>query len=132
MSLSKTLIKNSLSNYTGFTVTAIIGLFISPVVIHHLGNIGFGIWALFQSFFGYFGLLDLGLGISVIKFISEFKAKGEHGNVNIFGSTLFFTYIVLGLIGMLVRSVLRLLLQRFLLFLWVFDELHSMVCSSAV
>ncbi len=102
MSLSKTLIRNALSNYTGFVVTAIIGLFISPIVIHHLGNVGFGIWALFQSFFGYFGLLDLGLGISVVKFISEFKAKDEQVNVDIFGSTLFFTYIVLGLVGMLV------------------------------
>ncbi len=102
MSLSKTLIKNALSNYTGFAVTAIIGLFISPIVIHHLGNVAFGLWALFQSFFGYFGLLDLGLGVSVIKYISEFKAKGEQDNINIFGSTILFTYIVLGIIGLLV------------------------------
>ena len=102
MSLSKTLIRNALSNYTGFVVTAIIGLFISPVVIHHLGNVAFGIWALFQSFFGYFGLLDLGLGVSVVKYIAEFKARGEQDNVNIFGSTIFFTYILLGIISMLV------------------------------
>ncbi|MCL4477640.1 MAG: oligosaccharide flippase family protein [Deltaproteobacteria bacterium] len=102
MSLSKTLIKNALSNYTGFAVTAIIGLFISPIVIHHLGNVAFGLWALFQSFFGYFGLLDLGLGVSVIKYISEFKAKREQDNINIFGSTILFTYIVLGIIGLLV------------------------------
>lgn len=102
MSLSKTLIRNALSNYTGFAVSAVIGLFISPVVIHHLGNVAFGLWALFQSFFGYFGLLDLGLGVSVIKYISEFKAKGERKNIDIFGSTIFFTYIVIGIIGMAV------------------------------
>ncbi len=100
MSLSKTLIKNALSNYTGFVVAAIIGLFISPIVIHHLGNVAFGLWALFQSFFGYFGLLDLGLGVSVVKYISEFKAKGEQENIDTFGSTIFFTYILLGIIGM--------------------------------
>ena len=102
MPLSKTLIKNALSNYTGFIVAALVGLFISPIVIHHLGNVAFGLWALFQSFFGYFGLLDLGLGVSVIKYISEFKAKGERDNINIFGSTIFFTYILLGITGMLV------------------------------
>lgn len=102
MSLSKTLIKNALSNYTGFVVSAIIGLFISPIIIHHLGNVAFGLWALFQSFFGYFGLLDLGLGVSVVKYISEFKAKGEQDNINTFGSTIFFTYIVIGVLGMLI------------------------------
>ena len=102
MPLSKTLIKNALSNYTGFAVAAIIGLFISPIVIHHLGNAAFGLWALFQSFFGYFGLLDLGLGISVVKYMSEFKARGEQDNINIFGSTIFYTYILLGIAGMLV------------------------------
>ncbi len=102
MSLSKTLIRNALSNYTGFAVAAVIGLFISPVVIHHLGNVAFGLWALFQSFFGYFGLLDLGLGVSVVKYISEFKAKGEQKNIDIFGSTIFFTYVILGIIGMAV------------------------------
>jgi O-antigen/teichoic acid export membrane protein len=102
MSLSKTLIKNALSNYTGFAVVALVGLFISPIVIHHLGNVAFGLWALFQSFFGYFGLLDLGLGVSVVKYISEFKAKGDQDNINIFGSTIFFTYILLGITSMAV------------------------------
>ncbi|MGC9027918.1 MAG: oligosaccharide flippase family protein [bacterium] len=102
MSLSKTLIKNALSNYAGFVVYALVGLFISPVVVHHLGNVGYGLWALFQSFFGYFGLLDLGLGVSVIKYISEFRARGEHENIDIFGSTIYYTYILLGVIGMLI------------------------------
>ncbi|MCL4557884.1 MAG: oligosaccharide flippase family protein [Deltaproteobacteria bacterium] len=102
MSLSKILIKNALSNYTGFVVSALVGIFISPIVVHHLGNIGYGLWALFQSFFGYFGLLDLGLGVSVVKYISEFRARGEQDNVNIFGSTIYFTYILLGIIGMLI------------------------------
>ena len=102
MSLSKILIKNALSNYTGFAVAALVGLFISPFVVHHLGNVAFGLWALFQSFFGYFGMLDLGLGVSVIKYISEFKARGEQENIDIFGSTIFFTYILLGIIGMVI------------------------------
>ena len=102
MSLSKTLIKNALSNYTGFVVAALVGLFISPIVVHHLGNVGYGLWVLFQSFFGYFGLLDLGLGVSVVKYISEFKARGEQDNVDIFGSTIYFTYILLGIIGILI------------------------------
>jgi len=102
MSLSKILIKNALSNYTGFAVAALVGLFISPFVVHHLGNVAFGLWALFQSFFGYFGMLDLGLGVSVVKYISEFKARGEQENIDTFGSTIFFTYILLGIIGMLI------------------------------
>ena len=105
MSLSKTLIKNALSNYTGFAVTAVVGLLISPIVLHHLGKVAFGLWVLFQTLFGYFGLLDLGLGTSVVKYISEFKAKYEQNNIDTFGSTIFFTYIFLGILGMLLAFI---------------------------
>ncbi len=101
MPLSKTLIKNALSNYAGFFVSALVALFISPFVVHHLGNAAYGLWALFQSVFGYFGLLDLGLGISVIKYISQFHAKNDQQSINIFGSTILLAYLVIGTIALI-------------------------------
>ncbi|MCL4479010.1 MAG: oligosaccharide flippase family protein [Deltaproteobacteria bacterium] len=96
MSLSKTLIKNAFSNYAGFAISALVSIFVSPFVVHHLGNTGYGLWALFQSVFGYFGLLDMGLGVSVIKYISQFKARDDRQSINTFGSTIFFTYTIIG------------------------------------
>lgn len=101
MSLSKTIIKSALSNYTGFLVSALVSLFISPIIVHHLGKTAYGLWALFQSVFGYFGLLEVGLGVSVVKYISQFKSEKDQHSINIFGSTIFFTFTVIGVFAIL-------------------------------
>ncbi len=106
MSTSKILIRNALSNYAGFFISALVSLFVSPFIVHHIGNTGYGLWALFQSVFGYFGLLDLGIGVAVIKYISQFKAKEDQRSINVFGSTMFYTYMVIGSIALMLSLFL--------------------------
>jgi len=38
-------------------ITMVVGFLMSPFVVHHLGNTGYGIWTLILSFCGYFGML---------------------------------------------------------------------------
>ena len=54
------------------------GLFLSPFVLHRLGNVSYGVWVLVVSVVGYLGLLDLGMQGSVIRFVSQGYAKRDH------------------------------------------------------
>jgi O-antigen/teichoic acid export membrane protein len=55
-----------------------VGFFLSPFILHRLGNVGFGVWALAVSVVGYLGLLDLGMQNSVLRFVSQGHTKKDH------------------------------------------------------
>lgn len=59
-----------------------IGLFMSPFLIHHLGETGYGVWVLIQSTVSYMYFLDLGLRTTVVRFTTEAQAQGNHGRVS--------------------------------------------------
>ena len=54
------------------------GLFLSPFVVHRLGNVSYGVWVTVVSTVGYLGLLDLGMQSSIIRFVSQGYAKQDH------------------------------------------------------
>ena len=54
-----TVLRNIFSNWASYLVTAVVGFFLAPYVVHQLGNTGYGLWTLVLSLTGYFGLLTL-------------------------------------------------------------------------
>ncbi len=72
--------KSILSNWLGFFFTSVVAFFLSPFVVHHLGNSGYGIWALTLSVTGYLGLLDLGVRGAVTRYVAKFHAQADHEN----------------------------------------------------
>jgi O-antigen/teichoic acid export membrane protein len=61
-----------------FLASLVITFFLSPFVIHRLGAIGFGVWALVQSLIGYLTLCDLGLRGAVTRFVARYHAQEQH------------------------------------------------------
>lgn len=55
-----------------------VAFFLSPFLVHRLGNIAYGIWILAVSSVNYFGLLDLGLRNSVTMFVAKGHTTGDH------------------------------------------------------
>src|SRR5258708_7076716 len=55
-----------------------VGFFLSPLILHRLGNIAFGVWVLAISVVAYLGLLDLGMQSSVLRFVSKGHTRGDH------------------------------------------------------
>lgn len=78
----RTIIRNVFSNWASYLVTALIGFFLAPMVVHSLGNTGYGLWTLILSLTGYFGLLDLGLRSSVGRFVTRYMALHDEEGVN--------------------------------------------------
>ncbi len=69
--------KNIGSNWFGAILTALVGLFLSPFILHKLGDDAFGLWILIFSITGYYGIFDFGIRSSIIKYVAEFEAAGD-------------------------------------------------------
>ena len=89
-----------------FTTFIVVGILISPFILHRLGDEAYGLYALVFSVTGYFGLLDFGIGISLGRYVARYSALGEIEDLNRYVSTTFFTYCVLGFIVLACSVVL--------------------------
>jgi O-antigen/teichoic acid export membrane protein len=77
-SSSPSLVRNVITNWSAFLVSAVINLTLSPFVVHSLGDTAYGAWVLLGSMVGYLGLLDLGVRGAVMRYVAHYHAKGEH------------------------------------------------------
>src|ERR1035441_1766465 len=100
------IIKNVSTSWFSLGVNVVLGLALSPFIVHRLGDTAFGIWVLILSITGYYGLFDLGIGSSVIRFVSKFTATGEHEELAKVINTSLFTYSCIGVMCMLVTLVM--------------------------
>ena len=74
MSLKTRTLTNVLSSGGGLVVNIAVGFFLSPFVLHHLGDDAFGLWILIFSLTGYYGIFDFGIRSSLIRYVSKFQA----------------------------------------------------------
>src|SRR5438874_7337786 len=65
-------------NWMALAVSISVAFFLSPFVVHNLGNVAYGIWTLVNSMIAYMGLLDLGMRGAVTRFVSRHHSQGEH------------------------------------------------------
>lgn len=71
-------------------------LLLVPLLLSYLGQDRFGVWVLYWSLLQYCLLLDMGLGSSLIKYFSEFEAKGDIQSINKVLASTITVYIVVG------------------------------------
>jgi len=94
--ISKRIMWNTVYNAVGRLWLIGTNLFLAPLLLSYLGQDRFGIWVLYWSLMQYCLLLDMGLGSSLVKYFSEFEAKGDVRSINrVFASTLTI-YVVMG------------------------------------
>lgn len=95
----KNLIKNSAFNLSSYFVNFIIGIITVPIFINKLTPELYGIFIVLLSLLGYYGLMDIGLGQAVIKFIAEYESKKDYDSISrfIFTSTVF--YLIFASLG---------------------------------
>jgi O-antigen/teichoic acid export membrane protein len=101
MSLRNRALKNVASSWTGLAINIAVGFFLSPFILHHLGDEAFGLWVLIFSITGYYGLFDFGIRSSLIRYVSKFEATGDKDQLARIINTSLFTYSCLGLLLMI-------------------------------
>ena len=72
------LVRNVLSNWSGYIFSVAVSFFLAPYVVNHLGTVGYGVWSLVISLTGYLGLLDLGVRGAVTRYVARFHAQADH------------------------------------------------------
>jgi O-antigen/teichoic acid export membrane protein len=78
-----------------FAITnAAAGFVLAPYILHRIGAEGFGLWVLVTSLVGYYGLLDVGIRSSILRYVSRYDALGDHEAVNQVLSTAFYYYLL--------------------------------------
>jgi O-antigen/teichoic acid export membrane protein len=87
-------------------VTIVIGIFLMPFTMRHLGQAEYGVWMLVASMTAYFQLLDLGYGSGVVRQITEADARGDEDGVNVILSTFMVVYGAIGLAVVAVTGIL--------------------------
>jgi O-antigen/teichoic acid export membrane protein len=76
------IVRNIVSNWAGVIANLAVGFFLSPFLVHRLGDSGYGLWVLVLSVTGYMGLLDSGLRISIVKHTAEYNARRDEEGLN--------------------------------------------------
>ena len=94
------IIKNVSSSWFSLGVNILVGIFLSPFILHRLGNTAYGAWVLVFSVTGYYGLFDLGVRSSIIRYVSTYTAKGDMQGLYRLINTSLAGYTTIGAIAM--------------------------------
>jgi len=107
------IIKNVGSSWVSLVTNVLVGIFLSPFIVHRLGDAAFGIWVLIFSITGYYGLFDMGIRSSIVRYVSKYTATNETEKLACHINTSLFTYTVTGLLAMAVTLSITAFIDRF-------------------
>src|SRR5208283_3166279 len=100
------IIKNITSSWFALGTNILVGLFLSPFILHRLGDSAFGVWVLTFSITGYYGLFDLGIRSSIVRYVSKHLATGSKEDLAKLINTALFGYGCVGVVSMAVTAVM--------------------------
>ena len=80
--MSKVIVRNVFANWMGMAVGMAAAFLMSPFLVHRLGDTMYGLWVLLLALTGYMGLLDAGLKVSVVKYVSRYSAVSDMQNLS--------------------------------------------------
>ena len=106
------IIRNVSSSWFTLGVSILVGIFLSPFILHRLGDTAFGIWVLIFSVTGYYGLFDLGIRSSVIRYVSTYTANNDAEGLARLVNTSLATYTAIGVTALAVTLVCTLFVDR--------------------
>src|SRR5262245_8509550 len=88
--------RNVSTRYVAIFVDGVIGVLLLPFNVSHLGPSAYGLWALTTSITWFFGVLDLGYGSALVKFIAQYRAWRDRTALNEIISTIALVFAGLG------------------------------------
>lgn len=98
---------NSLTGTLLYILNIIIMFIMSPVIIRALGNRDYGLWEMVMAVVGYMGLLDLGIGPALLRYVAVAHSKDDQKELQEIISTAQMFFIAIGVtaaLGLIVLS----------------------------
>ena len=99
------ILRNVGSSWFALGVNVMVGIFLSPYIIHHLGDDAFGLWVIIFSVTGYYGLFDLGIRSSIVRYVAKYSATEEHDELNRLINTAMFSYTGIGVVSLAITLI---------------------------
>src|ERR1700721_1557652 len=99
------IVRNVGQGWSALGVNVLVGIFLSPYILHRLGDDAFGLWILIFSVTGYYGLFDLGIRSSIVRYVAKYSATDEHEELNRLVNTAMLSYTVIGVLAMLITLI---------------------------
>ena len=110
---TKLIFQNVSMNYLVTGTELLIGIFMLPFNVRHLGQSAYGLWVLVASVTVYFSMLDLGYGVAQVRFAAKYRAQGDARALNEIASTMFCVFSGIGFVAFAIAVLISLNLQRF-------------------
>lgn len=104
--------RNVVLNWLGTLSTMAVGFFLSPFILHRLGDVAYSVWVLAVSVVGYLNLLDLGMQSSIIRFVSQGYTKGDHEGASDAASAALWVRIQISALAMLLSCIIAAVFPR--------------------
>ena len=101
MSLKLQAVRNVTATWMSLAIHAVVGFFLSPFILHRLGDEAFSLWILIFAVTGYFQLLDLGIRSAIVKYTAKFLATNDEEQLSCYLSTSLAFYGLMALIILL-------------------------------
>jgi O-antigen/teichoic acid export membrane protein len=103
---------NVVSNWLGYAVSVAIGFVIAPLMVHKLGDVGYGIWALTLQLGTYISILDFGVRIALTRYVTHYHAKDDMNQVHEAFSAALTVLAGIGIISLLVTCTIVYFMPR--------------------
>ncbi len=97
---------SAVTNWLAFAANLLVTFFISPFLIHTLGDSRYGVWVFVESILAYFTLFDLGIAACVVRFTAKFQAANDQQELNRLASSCFALFLGLGSLAFLIGLAL--------------------------
>lgn len=107
------MLRSIFSNWVGLFAVGLMSFFITPFMIHRLGDFQFGIYTLAFSAVGYFELLAQGIRSTLQRFVGLLSGKNDRDALNSVFTNAFFLSIVISLFLILLFVGLSQILPSF-------------------
>jgi O-antigen/teichoic acid export membrane protein len=111
-SQTKRILQNVSVNYLIAGTEILLGIFMLPFNVAHLGKSAYGLWILVASVTYYFSMLDLGYGQAQVRFAAKYRAQSDPAALNEIASTMFCVFSGVGLLTFSIAILISLNIEK--------------------
>lgn len=95
-------------SYVNIISTFLIGLTYTPIMLRLLGQEEYGLYSLIGSMMAYLGVLDMGLGNTIVRYVAKNRAVGDKYGEACLNGLFLFIYSIIGIITVVIGYILYL------------------------
>ena len=96
----------ALLSYVNLAITCIIPLFYTPIMLRILGQAEYGLYSLSNSVISYLGLLTFGMGMTVMRYITKYRAENDKDGLNRVMGLFTIIYVLFAVLACIVGCIL--------------------------